>query len=72
MSPRRRPLISVKEAGDEMGISESKAHQLAREGNLPGLVTLPGHQRVVRRAILEAWLRGEEVTPTRPALRAVG
>lgn len=58
------PLISVAQAGRLMGISESKAYELAREGNLPGLVSLPGHRRLVRRAVLEAWLTGQPVDVT--------
>lgn len=70
MPPPEKPLLSVREAGQLLGVSESKAQQLAREGNLPGLVALPGHRRVVRRAVLEAWLAGQDVPAERPALRA--
>ena len=66
------PLISVAQAGRLLGISESKAYELAREGNLPGLVKLPGHRNVVRRAVVEAWLSGADIPAGKPALRAVG
>jgi len=67
-----RPLLTVSEAAHRMGISESAAHQLAREGALPGLVALPGHRRVVRRAILEAWLSGHDLPVPPVRLRRVG
>jgi len=65
------PLLTIKQAARLLGISESKAFELAREGNLPGLVKLPGHRQIVRRAVLEAWLAGADVPEGRPALRRV-
>ena len=70
------PLIPVSAAAKLMGISDSKAYELAREGHLAGLVMLPGHRQVVRRAVLVAWLAGQPVDSTAqiaPApLRRVG
>jgi len=67
------PLLTVARAAKLLHISESKAHQMAREGTLPGLVALPGHRRMVRSAVLDRWLAGEPIeADTRPVLRRVG
>jgi len=67
------PLLTVAQASVILQISQSKAHQLAREGTLPGLVALPGHRRMVRSAVLDRWLAGETIqADIRPALRRVG
>ena len=69
--PPERPLITVAQAAERMGIGKSKAHQLAAERKLPGLVEIPGHARMVRAAVLDAWLLGEDL-PAPVRLRAVG
>ena len=67
------PLLTVAQAAAILQISQSKAHQMAREGTLPGLVALPGHRRMVRSAVLDRWLAGETIqADIRPALRRVG
>ncbi len=58
--PKQRPLVSVGEAGDLLGISESAAYRLAAADALPGLVRLPGARMRVRARVLEAWLNGQE------------
>lgn len=57
--PADRPLLSIRDAADLLGMSEATARRLARTGNLPGLVAIPGHRLLVRRRILEQWLAGE-------------
>lgn len=66
-----RPLLSVAEACRLTGWSESKGFALARQGLFPGQVDLPGHRRLIRRAVLLAWLNGEAVPVAPPRLRAV-
>jgi len=53
------PLLSVAEAADLLHISRSRAYELARRGELPGLARL-GSQYVVKTAALHRWLRGDE------------
>ena|SRR5579859_2892145 len=55
-----RPLLSISEAAVLAGLSKSVAYRLATAGSLPGLVRLPGARMLVRRRVLEAWLRGDE------------
>ena len=63
--PARPPkrLISVAEAAQRLGISESAAYRLAAVGALPGQVKLPGTRMWVRVRVLEAWLDGHDVAP---------
>lgn len=46
-----------------MGISRRKAYYLAQVDALPGLVRVPGSELMVRRAILERWLAGDDHAP---------
>lgn len=64
-----KPLLSVREAAGLLGVSEATARRLARTGNLPGLLSIPGHRLLVRRRVLEAWLAGQDAAPA--PLRAV-
>ncbi len=48
-----RPLVSVSEAADILGLSRSKAYRLADARMLPGLIDRPGFRRMVSRAALE-------------------
>jgi excisionase family DNA binding protein len=54
----RRRLVTVPEAGQIAGVSRATAYRLADEGRLPGVVDLPGHHRLVKVALLVAWLDG--------------
>ena len=56
--PRPKPLISVNDAADLLGISRSVAYVLARRRELPGLVELNGRY-YVKRPVLLAWLAGD-------------
>ena len=64
-NPPKR-LISVAEAGQRLGISESAAYRLAAVGALPGQVKL-GARRWVRARVLEAWLDGADARADRSA-----
>jgi len=59
-APKR--LISVAEAAQRLGISESAGYRLAAAGSLPGQVKL-GARRWVRARVLEAWLDGQDAPP---------
>jgi excisionase family DNA binding protein len=52
---RPRPLISVREAADLLGIPRSVAYRWAKAKRLPGLVTV-GARYYVKRLVLLAWL----------------
>lgn len=71
MSPER-PLISVRQAAELLGVTESTAYRFLNRGELAGAVRV-GNRWYVRRAVLLRWLDGEGGVETeRPALRAVG
>lgn len=53
----RRPLLSVREAAELAGVTESTAYRWANTGELPGAVRVHGRW-YVRRVVLEAWLAG--------------
>lgn len=54
--------LTVPEAGQVLGISKSKAYQLAQRGEFPVRVLKLGRQRRVSISQLEAYLNGEEAT----------
>lgn len=54
-----RPTLSVEDAAKALGIGRNLAYALARKGELPGVLRL-GARYVVRRAVLEGVLRGED------------
>jgi excisionase family DNA binding protein len=54
-----RPLLTVGAAAELLGISRTVAYSWARSGDLPGAVQIGGRWHV-RRAVLEAWLAGQE------------
>jgi hypothetical protein len=60
---RLKPLMSVSEAGRELGISPTTAYEWARRDELPGLVK-HGGRLYVRRAVLLAYLQGADVMPS--------
>ena len=60
---RAKPLISVEETADLIGVSRSVAYRWARLGCLPGAVNLGGRWYVRRLPIL-AWLAGGDAVPT--------
>ena len=68
---RPKPLISVNEAADLLGISRSVAYVLARRRELPGLVELNGRY-YVRRLVLLAWLAGDDAGNGRPPDELIG
>jgi excisionase family DNA binding protein len=57
-----KQLLSIREAARVLGLTPWVAYRLARERRLPGLVRLGERRIYVRRAALEAWLRGENPT----------
>jgi excisionase family DNA binding protein len=58
-------LITVKEAARELGVSPWVVYRLVRENLLPGVVRLGKRRVVLRRDVVEAWLRGEQALPGR-------
>lgn len=54
--------VSVPEAGKILGISQTKAYQLAQRGQFPVRVLQLGRQRRVSISQLEAYLNGEETS----------
>jgi excisionase family DNA binding protein len=62
---RQKPLLTVAEAGRELGIGTTTAYEWARRGELPGLVKLGGRW-YVRRAVLVAYLNGADVLTVAP------
>ena len=52
-----RPLLSVRQAGELPGITESTAYRCLNAGELPGAVRVGGRW-YVRRAVLERWIAG--------------
>ncbi len=69
--PRPKPLLSVAEAGRELGVSPTTAYEWARRGELPGLVKLGG-RLYVRAAVLERFIAGDDApAPPAHALAAV-
>jgi excisionase family DNA binding protein len=61
--PRRKPLLTVREAAALLQISEASARRWAADGQLAGAVRVRGRWRV-KTAALERWLSGEgEILP---------
>lgn len=56
----QRRTVTVPEAARELGISRAKAYELARLGELPGVIKL-GHRYVVSRTALDRVLDGEKL-----------
>jgi hypothetical protein len=57
---RAKPLMSVSEAGRELGIGTTTAYEWARAGAMPGLARING-RLYVRRAVLMAYINGADV-----------
>jgi len=53
------PLLSVAQAAALLGIGTSTGYEWVRAGELPGAVRVHGRY-YVRRALLDAYLRGED------------
>jgi predicted DNA-binding transcriptional regulator AlpA len=60
--PPHKRLLTLPETMLLTGFSRTRTYEAAREGTLPGLVRLAGHQMLVRRRVLEAWLEGRDAT----------
>lgn len=60
MAARQKPLLSVREAGEILGVGTTTAYEWLRRGELPGAVQ-HGGRWYVRRAVLEAYLSGADV-----------
>ena len=58
----QKPLLSVAEAGHELGIGTRTAYEWLRRGELPGAVQ-HGGRWYVRRAVLLAYINGDDVRP---------
>jgi excisionase family DNA binding protein len=54
----KSPTTSVEEAARQYGIGRTLAYELARSGELPGVIRLGGRY-VVSRAVIERTLDGE-------------
>ena len=63
MNAREKPLLSIAQAARLLGRSRSATYELARRGELPGLVVLNGRYHVKRRVLL-AWLGEDPVSPS--------
>ena len=61
--------ISIESAARRYGIGRSLAYQLAREGKLPGVISL-GHRLLVSRVQLERFLETGEAVDNTPAILA--
>jgi len=57
--PLWRDNHEVECAGRILGLGKTSSYELARAGEIPGLVRL-GHKWVVKRSKLERWLEGNE------------
>lgn len=53
--------ISIEQASRRLGIGRSLGYQLAREGTLPGVISL-GHRLLVSRSQLENFIEGKSET----------
>jgi excisionase family DNA binding protein len=58
MQTDERLTLTIKEAAAMLGISRNLAYELARRGELPGVIKLGEKRIVVSRAQLENLLRG--------------
>lgn len=52
-------LLRVGEVATQLGVSRWVVYELVRRGVLPGAVRV-GRRVLLRRPVLEAWLRGED------------
>ena len=51
-----RPLLSVTEAAERLGITRARAYRWVAAGQFPGAVQLAGGHWLVKKAVLDAWL----------------
>lgn len=63
--------ISVPAAGRRLGIGRSLAYSLARDGSLPGVISL-GHRLLVSRVQLENFIEGKGEPAPEPGERVEG
>ena len=70
VSPERKTL-TVEEAAAALGIGRTSAYELARRGELPGVIRL-GRRFVVSRDVLERLLSGADVATGGPSVAASG
>ena len=54
--------LSIESAARRLGIGRSLAYQLAKEGTLPGVISLGQHRKLVSRIQLENFLAGRGAT----------
>jgi len=59
MQTNGRLTLTIKEAAAKLGISKNLAYDLARRGELPGVIRLGGKRLVVSKIQLDNLLRGE-------------
>ena len=59
MQTSQRLTFTIKEAAAKLGISKNLAYDLARRGELPGVIRLGDKRLVVSKIQLENLLRGE-------------
>ena len=55
-----RLTLSISEAATMLGISRNLAYELARQGELPGVIKLGQKRLVVSRIAIERLLQGED------------
>ena len=58
---KANPVLTLRETAYLSGKSIATIQRLARDGQLPGLVRLPGRRPMVMRQVIERWLAGESV-----------
>ena len=55
-------LVGISEAARRLGESRSMGYRLFDSGEVPGLVELPGSQKLVKWPAVEAWLSSAAMT----------
>ena len=58
----QKPFLSIAEAAQVLGWGTSEAHQVARRGELPGVVTVNGRLHGLTKVLLR-WLDGDVSVP---------
>ncbi len=52
--------LTITEAAHELSLSKSQTYELARSGQIPGVIRLGEKRIVVSTAILTAWINGQQ------------